>query len=276
MQSTTQDAYLLFTDYNSIQRVDLDGSDKRTVISNVFNIHGLDFDILTNTVYWCERDEGNIYRANIDSNGRELIVSGLSIPEEVAVDWINRKLYWSDSGTKTIQYSNLDGSDRRLLLINTNNQSPIFVIDKPRAVAIDPFSGHIYWTDWGVIPKIEKMTLDRRNRHIIISSYINQPNGLTIDYATLKLYWVDAFFDKIETSDLEGRGRRILLRVPHPYGITVHNGILYWTDWVTRLIASTSTDDSTALRNITSLLSRPSNVHVVHYSTQPGACKGKV
>ena len=158
------------------------------------------------------------------------------------------------------------------MLINTINQSPVFAIDKPRAVAIDPFSGYIYWTDWGAIPKIEKLTLTGRNRHIIISTHIRWPNGLTIDYATSRLYWVDAFFDKIETSDLEGRVRRNLLRVPHPYGIAVRNSILYWTDWMTRSVASAGIDGSTALRNITSGL-RPSNVHVVYYSAQPGACK---
>ena len=227
---------------------------------------------MTNAVYWCERDEGNIYRANIDSNGRELIVSGLVAPEEVAVDWINRKLYWSDSGSKTIQYSNLDGSGRRLFLINIPNQPPAFVIDQPHALAIDPFSGHIYWTNWGRIPKIEKLTLSRRSRHIIISSNIVRPSGLTIDLTASKLYWVDTFLDKIEISDLEGRGRRILLRAPQPYGITVHNGILYWTDWTTRSVASTSVDGSTALRNIT-FGNTPSNVRVVHHLTQPGVCK---
>ena len=271
-QPDTQDAYLLYTDHNSIQRIGLDGSDKRTVVSNVFNIHGLDFDIVTNTVYWCEIDEGNIYRINIDSDGRELIVSGLMAPEEVAVDWINRKLYWSDFGSKTLQYSNLDGSGRGLLLRNTINQSPIYAIDKPRALAIDPFSGHIYWTDWGKIPKIEKLTLTGRNRHIIIRSNIFWPNGLTIDYTTSRLYWVDAYLDKIETSDLEGRGRKVLLRVSHPYGVTVYNGILYWSDWTTRSVAAASIDGSSALHNITSGI-RPSNIHVVHHSTQPGACK---
>ena len=227
---------------------------------------------MTNTVYWCEINEGNIYRANIDSDGRELIVSGLIAPKEVAVDWINRKLYWSDSGSRTIQYSNLDGSGRRLFLINIANQPFAFVIEQPHALAIDPFSGHIYWTNWGRIPKIEKLTLTGRNRHIIISSNIVQPSGLTIDYAASKLYWVDASLGKIETSDLEGRGRRVLFTVPQPYGIAVYNGILYWTDWMTRSVASASIDGSTALRNITSG-NRPSNVHVVHHSRQLGACK---
>ena len=258
-----QDTSLLFTDYYSIQRINLNGSNQHTVVSNVVNIHGMDVDILTNMVYWCEVDTGNIYRANIDYDGRELIVSGLIHPEEVAIDWISRKLYWCDFGNDTIEYSRLDGTDRTLL-INTG-------LDQPRGLLIDPLSGHIYWTDWGAFPKIEKMTLSGSNRHEIVNSDLLWPNGLTIDYETSRLYWVDAGFDRIETSDLEGFGRTVFLSVPHPFGITVYNGILYWTDWQMRTVVSANSNDSTTLRNITRGL-RPSNIHTVHSSMQPGAC----
>ena len=232
----------------------------------MYNIHGMDFDILTNMVYWCAVDEGNIYRANIEYDGRQLIVSGLFHPEEVAVDWINRKLYWCDFGNDTIEYSKLDGSDRRLLLDTR--------VDQPRGLVIDPFSGHIYWTDWGANPRIEKMTLTGGNRRTIITN-LGWPNGLTIDYVTSKLYWVDASLNRVETSDLEGRGRTILysgILVPHPFGITVYNGSLYLTDWRTRSVVSANTDGNAALHNIIYGI-RPSNIHVVHQSTQPGACK---
>ena len=246
----------------------LNGSGRHTIVPNMFNIHGMDIDILTNTVYWCAVSEGNIYRSNIDCEGNELIVSGLVNPEEVAVDWINRKLYWCDFGSNTIEYSELDGTDRKLLLQLLNVR-----IDQPRGLAIDPFTGHIYWTDWGLNPRIEKITLSRENRHVIVTSNLYWPNILTIDFTTSRLYWVDARFDRIETSDLEGNGRRVLLSVPHPFGITVYNGIIYWTDWVTESVASASVDDSTTAQNITVGLLKPSNIHVVHHSIQPGACK---
>ena len=218
-------------------------------------------------VYWCEVNVGRIYRAGIDCEGRELIISGLVHPEEVAVDWINRKLYWCDFGSDTIEYSNLDGTDRRLLLS--------IGVDQPRGLAIDPFSGYIYWTDWGDAPKIEKMTLTGTNRQTIVNLNLGWPNILTIDYTTSKLYWVDALFDKVEMSDLDGTGRQVLYRgaaVPHPFGIAVYNGIVYLTDWVTRAVASGSTDGSAPISNITYGI-RPSNIHVVHHSLQPGACK---
>jgi len=118
------------------------------------------------------------------------------------------------------------------------------------------------------------MTLTGNNRHTIVSN-LGQPNGLTIDYATSKLYWVDTLSDKVEISDLEGRGRTTLysgISLPQPFGITVYNDLLYLTDWITRSVVSESTDGNAPLQNITFGI-RPSNIHVVHHSSQPGACK---
>ena len=227
----------------------------------------MDFDILTNMVYWCEVNEGTIYRASIDCDGKELVVSGLVNPEEVAIDWINRKLYWCDFRHDIIGYSSLDGTNQGLL-VNSD-------LDQPRGLVIDPFFGHIYWTDWGANPKIEKITLSGRNRHVIVSFNLLWPNCLTIDFATRKLYWVDAGYDTVETSDLEGVGRKILFGSPHPFGITVFNSILYWTDWTNDSIVSADINGGTT-KNITNELLRPSNIHVVHYSVQPGACKQKI
>ena len=277
--STIQDAYLLFTDFNSIKRINLDGTNQHTVVSNIFNIHSLDFDLLTNAIYWCDKNEGSIYRTNINGNGRKLILSGLVNPEDVTVDWINRKLYWVDSDSKTIEYSHLNGSGRTVFLKNIAGQNPVFVIDQPRALAIDPLSGHIYWTDWGTVPKIEKATLTGEYRHLIITSSISRPSGLTIDHVTSRLYWVDANLLKIETCDLEGRERKVLFTqptTPLPYGIAVHNGILFWTDWRARSVTFANTDGNTALQNLITSGLRPSDIHAVHYSKQPGACKYKM
>lgn len=240
----------------------------------MLNVHGMDFDIVTNTVYWCEPNEGNIYRANIDSDGRELIHSGLGAPEEVAVNWINRKLYWSDSHSKTIEFSNLDGSNRTVFLRNIVNQPPSFEIDQPRALAIDPLSGHFYWADWGKTSKIEKMTLIGRNRHVIISN-LGWPTGLTIDYATSVLYWVDGLHEHVGMSDLEGRTIRYIYQdgpVSYPFGIAVYQSMIYLTDWTKRSVTSGNADGSTTLRNITFGI-KPSDIHVVHHLRQPGACK---
>jgi len=246
--------------------MNLDGTDQHIAVLNLYNIYGLDFDILTNMLYWCDVDLGTIYRANIDIDGRELIVSGLSNPESVVIDWINRKLYWCDYGSDTIEYSNLDGTERTVL-VNTG-------LDQPRGMAIDPSSGHIYWSDWGAIPKIEKMNLDGTERQVIVNSSLVWPNGLTIDYEASKLYWTDANLDKIECSNLDGSERTTLYQnVPHPFGIVVYNDMLYWSDWVTQSVVTAPISGNNGTpRNITYGI-KPANIVAVHHSRQPGACK---
>ena len=41
----------------------------------------------------------------------------------------------------------------------------------------------------------------------IITTNIKWPNGLTIDFEQDKLYWADAYYDKIETCDFDGNYR---------------------------------------------------------------------
>lgn len=44
----------------------------------------------------------------------------------------------------------------------------------------------------------------------------------------MRLYWVDAFFDKIEHSNFDGTNRLSLNRISqisHPFGLTIFEGI---------------------------------------------------
>ena len=38
----------------------------------------------------------------------------------------------------------------------------------------------MYWSDWGVRPKIERASLDASDRIVVISENILWPNGLTL------------------------------------------------------------------------------------------------
>lgn len=92
----------------------------------------------------------------------------------------------------------------------------------------------MYWTDWGVNPKIEKAEMDGSGRQSIVTGNLAWPNGLTIDQATNRLYWVDAKLDTIEMTDLNGASRQVLLSSAdqiHPFGLALYESVLYWTDW---------------------------------------------
>ena len=106
------------------------------------------------------------------------------------------------------------------------------------------------WTDWGE-NKIEYARLDGSGRHDLVKTNVGYPNGVSYDFASGRVYWCDAKTDKIEFVDLlpNENGVRARGEVPikkggivHPFGITVFNDYIYWTDWGKRAILRTDTN----------------------------------
>ena len=102
----------------------------------------------------------------------------------------------------------------------------------------------MYWTDWGSPAKIERASMDGSSRQLLHSTGLVWPNGLTIDYATQQIFWGDALLDRIEYSNVDGSGRRVLTSSlggvnPHLFDITLESNVLYWTDWSTLSVLGT-------------------------------------
>ena len=70
----------------------------------------------------------------------------------------------------------------------------------------------MYWTDWGNPAKIERASMDGQNRMVLHNTLLTWPNGITIDYSAQKLYWVDAFLDKLSILVLMALGDRLVIR----------------------------------------------------------------
>jgi len=67
----------------------------------------------------------------------------------------------------------------------------------PRAIALDPRFGYLFWTDWDPsAPRIERCSMAGESRQIIVIVSLffegEWPNGLTLDYEINRLYWIDA------------------------------------------------------------------------------------
>lgn len=156
----------------------------------------------------------------------------------------------------------------------------------------------MYWTDWGANPKIERAGMDASNRTVIISTNLTWPNGLAIDYNTERLYWADASIKTIEYGNFDGSGRQVemsvclslfrlkvavhslthtsLLKVligsqlPHPFGLTLNEDRIYWTDWQSKSIQSadklTGLDRRTLAENLENLM----DIHMFHHHRTKG------
>ncbi|XP_077317486.1 low-density lipoprotein receptor-related protein 4-like isoform X1 [Lithobates pipiens] len=227
------DTYLLFSSRDSIRMISLDTDDHTDVhvpIKELNNVISLDFESIENQIYYTDVFLDVIRRVNLDGTGMETIIGeGLKTTDGLSVDWIARNLYWTDTGANTIEVSRLDGRYRKVLINNS--------LDEPRAIAVFPRKGYMFWTDWGHVAKIERAHLDGSDRKIIINTDLGWPNGLTLDYDTRRIYWVDAHLDRIENADLNGRTRQILVsQVSHPFALTQEGRWIYWTDWQTKSI----------------------------------------
>jgi len=91
----------------------------------------------------------------------------------------------------------------------------------------------LYWTDTSTInPKIERASMDGTSRTVLHNTSLIFPSGITLDYTSQTLYWIDAARLRIESSGVDGSNRRTITTVNanNPWGIVYYSGNLYWTE----------------------------------------------
>lgn len=62
----------------------------------------------------------------------------------------------------------------------------------------------MYWMDWGVNLKVEKVEMDGLGRRFIVMVNLVWLNGFILDQVINCLFWVDVKLDIIEMFDLDG------------------------------------------------------------------------
>ncbi|KAG9475315.1 low-density lipoprotein receptor-related protein 5 [Eleutherodactylus coqui] len=258
---------LLFANRRDVRLVDAGGAklDSVVVVSGLEDAAAVDFFYAKGLVYWTDVSEESIKEISYNQSGssQNVIISGLVSPDGLACDWIGKKLYWTDSETNRIEVANLNGTYRKVLFWQD--------LDQPRAIALDPAHGYMYWTDWGESPRIERAGMDGSTRKIIVDSDIYWPNGLTIDLDEQKLYWADAKLSFIHRANLDGSFRQKVVEgsLTHPFALTLAGDTLYWTDWQTRSIHACNKRTGEKRREILSALYSPMDIQVFSQERQP-------
>ncbi|XP_077312028.1 low-density lipoprotein receptor-related protein 5 isoform X1 [Lithobates pipiens] len=258
---------LLFANRRDVRLVDAGGTklDSTVVVSGLEDAAAVDFFYSQGLVYWTDVSEESIkgISYNQSKSLQHVIISGLVSPDGLACDWIGKKLYWTDSETNRIEVANLNGTYRKVLFWQD--------LDQPRAIALDPAHGYMYWTDWGEAPRIERAGMDGSTRKIIVDSEIYWPNGLTIDLDEQKLYWADAKLSFIHRANLDGSFRQKVVEgsLTHPFALTLAGDTLYWTDWQTRSIHACNKRTGEKRREILSALYSPMDIQVFSPERQP-------
>lgn len=248
----------------------------KTLIGGLKNAICLDFyySPQESFIFWIDVSEEKIFRGSISNgiitNVDMILQGGLSSAEGLAVDWVAKNIYWVESILDHIEVANINGTSRRTLIAGN--------MESPRAISVDPRYGLLFWTDWDKKnPRIERATMSGEDRRTLVNIREVQggwPNGLTLDYEALKIYWIDANSDSIHVVDYDGNNPRALLRkiksLGHPFAITLYENNLFWTDWKTNFISTASKFNGSETKgHIQRHQTRLFDIKVFHPSRQP-------
>ncbi|XP_066544684.1 low-density lipoprotein receptor-related protein 2a isoform X1 [Amia ocellicauda] len=263
--------YLIFSNRYYLRNLSTDGQSYSLILQGLTSVVAMDFDRVDRRLYWIDVPRRVIERMFFNGTNKETVVNGVLHGEGLAVDWVARKMYWVDAMQDCLNVAELDGRFVKKLADHCVDPNNTYCFENPRAIVVHPKYGYIYWSDWGYRAFIGRVGTDGTNKTAVITSKIEWPNGLTIDYTNDKLYWADAHLNYIEFSDLNGHHRHTVYdgTLPHPFAITVFEDTLYWTDWNTRTVEKGNKYDGSGRTALVNTTHRPFDIHVYHPYRQP-------
>uniref|UniRef100_A0A3P8PJI2 EGF-like domain-containing protein n=1 Tax=Astatotilapia calliptera TaxID=8154 RepID=A0A3P8PJI2_ASTCA len=216
------------------------------------------------------------------------ILQGLTNVVALEFDHYEKRLYWLDVGAGKIERMRFDGSDRETLVSNDIGGAeglacfclPVFSCSHSFASTFPhPSFLHscpllprwLYWTDWGDAAYIGRAGMDGTNISAIITTKLEWPNALTIDYTNNKIFFADSHLNFLDFADMDGqnRHRAIAGSLPHVFAVSLFEDWVYWTDWNTHTVEKAhkyTGEERTVMGNNTH---RPYDIHVYHPYRQP-------
>ncbi|KAI5726754.1 hypothetical protein M8J76_007920 [Diaphorina citri] len=276
--------FVIFSNRHELRGVDLRTFNVIALISSLKNTIALDFYYTptANMVFWTDVIDDKIYNATLIGNSLSnidvVVQTGLSTAEGLAVDWIGKNLYWVESNLDQIEVAKLSGQFRRTLIAGD--------MESPRAIALDPRFGLLFWTDWdSKAPRIERCSMSGEHRSVIVrvdllTSRGAWPNGLTLDYQLTRIYWIDAKSDSIHTVTYDGKDHHVVLSnhdsLTHPFAIALFENHVYWTDWRTNSVIRANKWNGSDVTLIQRTLTQPFDIQIFHSSRQPIDVNGVV
>ena len=167
---------LIFANRNDLRQLDMHTGHYRLLLNNTKSAVALDLDYDKHLLYYSDVADEKIFVYDIRGDKpKTVLLEGVKTPDGLALDWVHQNLYWTDTADNTISVYSLHTKSRKTLF----NQN----LDEPRAIVVDPRANqkYLYWTDWGMIPKIERSGLDGQARQTLaVNGTLVWPNGLTI------------------------------------------------------------------------------------------------
>ncbi|XP_078326911.1 low-density lipoprotein receptor-related protein 2-like isoform X1 [Crassostrea virginica] len=126
---------------------------------------------------------------------------------QIAFDFVSKNLYWCDSLLHWIAMKPAYTYDTIQKVVVEDE------LNDPQGLALDPEDGLMFFSDNGLHPRIERASLDGRDRTVIVYRGLLNVVALSVDAAYNKLYWSDVTRQTLEISDYDGSNRRVITRM---------------------------------------------------------------
>jgi hypothetical protein len=217
-------------DDGSIERADLDGGNRRTIVSQgvTHTPKQVHLDKESGKLYWCDREGMRVMRADLDGSDVETLVeTGRGDADRldqtrwcvgIAVDPKFGKIYWTQKGPTK-------GGLGRLCRANINitkgesptNRSDIEVLfdqlPEPIDLELDLANRVLYWTDRGDPPRgntVNRTPIDKKAMPEILITHLMEGIGIALDVPANRMFVTD-FAGSIYSADLDGKNERNFL-----------------------------------------------------------------
>ncbi|XP_030229100.1 low-density lipoprotein receptor-related protein 8 [Gadus morhua] len=259
-------AQLLLSTFEDVQSITVSGRADRDRTMRTTSPGAMATCVATNTLYWAPQAKGSIFRVSMDTSPWTpvLVLRGQGSVSALAVDWIHRQLYWSDQQNGSVTVGALDGPEPRPLIGG---------LQRPTALAVEPFLGLLFWAESGIFPKIRRAGLDGQDVVTLVASSISNPVAISLDVPRQLLFWADQGARSVSRVDLAGRHRKTVLKsngyMDQLSGLAVFEGQVYWSDGGSRSVCSRDKHNGSSFRVLLQTSTPPGALVVTHPLLQP-------
>lgn len=184
-------------------------------------ISAVAWDSKERNIFWIDPKASNIKRANENGAGATSLLNAVDEnfkPFDIVFDEMRRLLFWTCESYNSINVSDSSGRSIGSVLSihsfttpatanNHHSGEDKYANLRPRHLALNSLKAHLYFSNDG---RIERIRLDGMER-VIISDRGSTIAGLAVDIQEGMLYWTDAGPRRIESSDLDGKSRKVLV-----------------------------------------------------------------
>ena len=222
----------------SIERVDLDGKNRVTIISEgkTFTPKQLHLEKKSGKLYWCDREGMRVMRANLDGSNIETLVdtsngdarpgtdqrNGAQLCVGITVDPDRGQIYWTQKGPANagkgrIFRAKIDIPKGETPANRTDIEVLFDGLPEPIDLELDLKNRFIYWTDRGDPPRgntVNRASIDadfsKHPTSDILLTHLEEGIGIALDFKGNRMFLTD-LAGSIYSAKLDGTEKKPLL-----------------------------------------------------------------